>query len=212
MPVTRLFCGLLLGLVVASGCGLANSFGAHHVLYEEEAAFCWMCARGENACSTYRGKGQCVAPDSMATCAIADERPGRDDKGPLLFPYDVAEFALAQIDTCVVGSDEVVVEAAILDVEDDVSFRNDYDGVPAPFDLGQDVTLLLDGGEEAELLEWTTDVLLSPDDEPVYRVRFSFCVADVDATDAVLQVRDERGHSSNVMCLTPAGAGQEEAG
>ncbi len=192
-----------------SACGLANSFGVHHALYEEEAAFCWLCARGENICSSYAGKGQCVGPDTVADCSLAAEMPGRDTKGPLLFPYDEPVFAPAQLDTCKSGTDEVVIEAALVDVEDDVSFRDDYDGVPNPFDLGQDVTLFLAGGEQAEVLSWTTDVLLSPDDEPVYRVRFSFCASNIDVEEAVLQVKDERGHSSNALCLTPESAADQ---
>ena len=191
-----------LGLFALAGCGIANSFGVPHALHSEEASFCHYCASQESVCDSFENGGACTDPDSFAECGPADAFGGRDENGPFVSPYAEAMFVVSQIDRCPTGTDEVDIEVAVVDLEADAAFRSSYDGEPNPFDLSKDVEAVFDGGETPPLLEWTSAENVSNEGEIVYRVRLAFCLEDTDVESAAIQLKDERGHTSNVVCVS----------
>lgn len=188
--------------VLTTGCGLLNSTGTHHLLYQDEAAFFRHCAEKGQVVSTFGERASCVAAEEVGACtAAAGFFTTREEEGPFLTRTSGRTVDTVARHPC--ADDELPVSAfaALVDLEDDVAFGHDWQKGEGPFDLGEDVQLLDDEGRGSRPVAWETAVTAPPTGDIVFDVTFRFCLDLLPETELALQALDERGHHSNPLCL-----------
>lgn len=196
--------GLLALLLATAGCGLLNSVGTHHPLYEENVAFCHHCTRSGQVCSAFGEKGTCVATDTLSECPAAEGFfSTQEEEGPFVFPVTGKGLDFEAKHPCPDGRVPAALYVAALDREDDVSFGVDYDMGEAIFDLSEDVQLIDEEGRGARPVAWQTEVFTSSTSDIVYSLTLRFCLLEEPSDPVAVQLLDERGHTSNRLCVAP---------